>query len=66
MSQGEKPKFSTMFSTTFQFSFIVENITFNYKIFFATQKWHCQLISKIIDNVENNVHMSICGLMSRW
>jgi hypothetical protein len=33
----EKPHFSTMFSTTFQLSFIVENITFNYIFFFATQ-----------------------------
>jgi hypothetical protein len=68
----EKPHFSTMFSTTSQLSFIVENITFKYKMFLATQKW-CQLISKIVDNVgltlqqiENNVHMSICGLMLKW
>jgi hypothetical protein len=38
MSLGEKPHFSTMFSTTSQLSFIVENITFNCKMFFATQK----------------------------
>jgi len=34
----EKLHFLTMFSTTFQLSFIVENIIFNYKMFFATQK----------------------------
>jgi hypothetical protein len=34
----EKPHFSTMFLDIFQFSFIVENITFNCKMFFATQK----------------------------
>jgi hypothetical protein len=49
---GEKLHFSTMFSTISQLSFIVENITFNYKMFFATQKRCCQLISKIVDNVE--------------
>jgi hypothetical protein len=38
---GEKPHFSTMFSTNFQLSFIVENIVFNYKMLFATQKWRC-------------------------
>ncbi len=38
ISPGEKPDFSTMFSTTFQLPFIVENITFNFKMFFATQK----------------------------
>ncbi len=31
---GEKPHFSTMFSTTFQLSFRVENITFNCKTSF--------------------------------
>jgi hypothetical protein len=31
---GEKP----MFSTTSQLSFIIENITFNYKMFFAIKK----------------------------
>jgi hypothetical protein len=38
VSLGEKPHFSTMFSTTSQLSFIVENITFNCKTFFTTQK----------------------------
>jgi hypothetical protein len=33
-----------MFSTTSQLSFIIENITFNYKMFFAIKKWRCQLI----------------------
>jgi hypothetical protein len=42
-----------MFSTIFQLSFIIENITFNYKMFFTTQKWRCQLISKIGNNVES-------------
>jgi hypothetical protein len=35
---GEKPHFSTLFSIISQLSFTVENITFNYKMFFATQK----------------------------
>jgi len=35
---GEKSHFSTMFSTISQLSFIVENITFNCKMFFAIQK----------------------------
>jgi hypothetical protein len=38
MSVGENLHFSTKFSTTFQWSFIVENITFNYKMFFVTKK----------------------------
>ncbi len=38
ISLGEKPHFSTMFSTTYQLSFIVENITFNCKMFFATKQ----------------------------
>jgi hypothetical protein len=70
---GEKSHFSTMFSTTFQLSFIVENITFNCKMFFTIKNWHCQLTSKKVNNVEltyntieNNVQMSICGLMLRW
>jgi hypothetical protein len=46
---GEKPHFST----TFQLSFIVENIIFNCKMFFATQKWFYQLISKIVNNCRN-------------
>ncbi len=41
ISLGEKPHFSTMFSTTSQLSFIVESITFNYKMFFAIQTCHC-------------------------
>jgi hypothetical protein len=48
---GEKPHFSTIF----QPSFIVEKITFNYKLFFVIQKWSCQLISKIVDNVESTM-----------
>jgi hypothetical protein len=47
-----------MFSTTYQLSFIVENITFNCKMFFAIQKWHCQLVSKIVDNVESTLQHS--------
>jgi hypothetical protein len=37
-SLGKKPHFSTMFSTTSQLSFIVENISFNCKMLFVTQK----------------------------
>ncbi len=47
-----------MFSIISQLSFIVENIIFNCKMFFATQKWHCQLISKIINNVESTLQHS--------
>jgi hypothetical protein len=74
ISLGEKPHFSTCFhSTTFQLSFVFENIIFNYKMFFATQKWCCQLISKIVDNVESTLQHSwkrhTCvnlWLMLRW
>jgi hypothetical protein len=55
---GGKPHFSTMFSITSQLSFIVENITFNCKMSFAIQKWHCELISKIVDNVESTLQHS--------
>jgi hypothetical protein len=51
LTLGEKPHFSSMFSTTYQPSFIVENIIFNCKMFFATQKWRFQLLSKIVNNV---------------
>jgi hypothetical protein len=70
---GEKPHFPTMFSTTSQLSFIVEIITFNYKIFFVIQKWCCQIISKIVDNIESTLQHSwkqrpcvICQFMLRW
>jgi hypothetical protein len=55
---GEKPHFSTMFLTISQLPFIVEKITFNYNFFFVTQKWCCQLISKIVDNVESTLQHS--------
>jgi hypothetical protein len=44
-----------MLSTIFQLSFIVENTTFNYKFVFVTQKLRCQLISKIVDDVESTL-----------
>jgi hypothetical protein len=47
-----------MFSTTYQLSFIVETITFNCKMFFAIQKWHYQLVSKIVDNVKSPLQHS--------
>jgi hypothetical protein len=57
-SLREKPQFSITISTTFQLSFIVENINFNCKMFFVIQKWCCQLISKIVDNVESTLQHS--------
>jgi len=60
--------FSTMFSTTYQPSFIVENIIFNCKMFFATQKWCFQLLSKIVENVELTLqhNWKQCTCVNLW
>jgi flagellar assembly factor FliW len=47
---GEKPGFSTMVSIMFQLHFEIENVTPNY----FNSKWHFQLPTKIVDNVDLN------------
>jgi len=45
---GTKPHSSTMFSTTSLVSFILENITFNCKMFFCNSKMTLSIGSKTI------------------
>jgi len=68
LTLGEKPHFSTMFSTIYQPSLIVENIILKCKMFFATQKWCFQLLSKIVDNVESTLqhNWKQCTHVNLW
>jgi cysteine sulfinate desulfinase/cysteine desulfurase-like protein len=53
-SLGEKSRFATMVSTTFELHFEVENVTSNYKMCFSIQNDFFQQLTKIVDNVELN------------